>query len=75
MLEIRQRLLQAYEKTGKWGRVAELMAEGADATSETSEKVRIYRAAADLHLSKQKDPAAAAQLLEKAAALAAATAA
>ena len=68
--EIRQRLLQAYEKTGKWGRVAELMAEGADATNDTAEKVRIYRAAADLHLSKQKDPASASLLLEKAAVLA-----
>jgi tetratricopeptide (TPR) repeat protein len=68
--DIRQRLLHAYEKTGKWGRVAELMAEGAEATNDTAEKVRVYRAAADLHLSKQKDPAAAALLLEKAAVLA-----
>jgi tetratricopeptide (TPR) repeat protein len=68
--EIRQRLLQAYEKTGKWGRVAELMAEGAEATNDTAEKVRVFRAAAELHLSKQKDPASAALLLEKAAALA-----
>jgi tetratricopeptide (TPR) repeat protein len=46
------------------------MAEGAEATNDTAEKVRIFRAAADLHLSKQKDPASAALLLEKAASLA-----
>src|SRR5262249_37713239 len=59
-----------YEKTAKWGKLAELMAGDAEAATEAAEKVRIYRAAADLHLAKQKDPAAAAGLLEKASALA-----
>ncbi|HKQ71040.1 MAG TPA: tetratricopeptide repeat protein, partial [Polyangiaceae bacterium] len=68
--EIRKRLAQTYERTQKWGRLAELMAGDAEATADVSERVRIYRVAADLHLAKQNDPAAASALLEKASALA-----
>jgi len=68
--EVRTRLAQAYERTQNWNRLAELMAADADATSETVDKVRGYRTAADLYLTKHKDPAAAATLLEKASLLA-----
>ncbi len=46
------------------------MGADAEAATEVAEKVRIYRAAADLHTTKQKNPAAAAALLEQASALA-----
>src|SRR5262245_28791734 len=45
------------------------MAAEAETVHDVAEKVRVYRAAADLFLTKQKDPAAAAALLEKASAL------
>jgi tetratricopeptide (TPR) repeat protein len=67
--EIRRQLGQTYERTQNWGRLAALMAAEAEAASDVAEKVRVYRAAADLFLTKQKDPAAAAALLEKASAL------
>jgi tetratricopeptide (TPR) repeat protein len=67
--EIRRRLAQTYERTHNWGRLAALMAAEAEAASDASEKVRVYRAAAELFMTKQKDPAAAATLLEKASGL------
>jgi tetratricopeptide (TPR) repeat protein len=67
--DLRRRLAQTYEKTQNWGRLAALMAAEAESATDVAEKVRVYRAAADLFLTKQKDPAAAASLLEKASAL------
>jgi len=67
--DIRRRLGQTYEKTQKWGKQAELMAGDAEAAGTDGEKARMYRAAAELHLTKQNDPASAATLLEKASAL------
>src|SRR5262249_7223845 len=67
--EIRRKLAQTYERTQNWGRLAALMAAEAETAHDVAEKVRAYRAAADLFLTKQKDPAAAAALLEKASAL------
>jgi tetratricopeptide (TPR) repeat protein len=68
--EIRKRLSQIYERTHEWGRLADLIASDAENAPTTGDKVRLYRSAADLHLAKQSDPAAAARLLEKASALA-----
>jgi tetratricopeptide (TPR) repeat protein len=67
--EIRRRLAQTYERTQNWGRLAALMAAEAETATEVSDKVRVYRAAADLFMTRQKDPAAAASLLEKASGL------
>src|SRR5262249_10742736 len=64
--EIRKRLAQTYERTREWGRLAELIAADADATSQPAEKVRLYRSAAQLYTAQQNDPASAAGLLEKA---------
>jgi tetratricopeptide (TPR) repeat protein len=68
--DIRRRLAQTYEKTHKWGKLADLMANDAESATSDAEKARMFRAAADLHITKQNDPASAANLLEKASALA-----
>jgi len=67
---VRERLRKLYERTGAWAEVAELVAQDAEAASDTAAKVRLLRTAADIHASKRKDAAAAATLLEKASALA-----
>jgi tetratricopeptide (TPR) repeat protein len=68
--DIRKRLAAVYEKTKNWGSLAELLAGDAEAAEGTPAKIALYRKAADLHLSKRGDAAAAATLLEKASALA-----
>ncbi len=68
--EIRQRLLVLYEKQAAWTELADLVTGDANAATESAEKVVLYRKAADLHLGKRSDPAAAADLLVKATELA-----
>src|SRR5439155_15394007 len=48
--EIRRRLAQTYERTQNWGRLAALMAAEAETATDVAEKVRVYRAAADLFM-------------------------
>lgn len=68
--EVRARLRAVYEGQGAWSELAELIAEDADAATEDSEKVMLLRKAADIHLTKRSDPAAAADLLARATELA-----
>ncbi len=68
--EVRDKLRKLYERTGAWSEVAALVAEDAEAATETSAKLRLLQEAADIHASKRSDHAAAAVMLEKASALA-----
>jgi len=68
--EVRGRLTKSYEKSEQWGKLADLAAGDAESASEPAEKVRLYRVAANLYLSQQNEPARAAELLERASALA-----
>jgi tetratricopeptide (TPR) repeat protein len=68
--EVRDRLRSLYEKEGAWTELADLVRGDAEAASETNERVRLFRRAAEIHQSKRHDPAAAADLLVKASELA-----
>ncbi|MBI5533423.1 MAG: tetratricopeptide repeat protein [Deltaproteobacteria bacterium] len=67
---VRERLRKLYERTGAWAEVADLIAQDAEAAPDAPAKVKLLRAAADIHATKRKDGAAAAALLEKASELA-----
>lgn len=66
VLELRDRLRALYRSRNAWDRLAALVAEEADAASEVSEKVSLYRQAAEIHASQLADHGAAAKLLERA---------
>lgn len=68
-LEVRKRLLALYEAGGAWRELADLVAENAELAAEPTEKVALYKKAADIHRQKRNDPGSAADLLEKASAL------
>lgn len=68
--DLRSRLRALYEDLGAWEQLASLLSSESDAASEPVDKVRLLREAAALHLDKRGDPAAAAELLEKASAIA-----
>jgi len=68
--EVRETLRKLYERTGAWSEVAELLAEDADQAQDTGEKVKLLQRAADIHMAKRKDAAAAATLLDKASEIA-----
>jgi tetratricopeptide (TPR) repeat protein len=68
-LEVRRRLLALYESSSAWRELADLVAENAELASEPTEKVALYKKAAELHRQKRNDPGSAADLLEKASAL------
>jgi tetratricopeptide (TPR) repeat protein len=68
--EIRKRLAQTYERIQKWGGLAQLVADDAEAAADADTKLKLYRTAAQLFLDKQKDATRAAELLERATALA-----
>ncbi|MCU0690747.1 MAG: tetratricopeptide repeat protein [Polyangiaceae bacterium] len=68
--EIREQLRKLYEKTGAWAEVAALLAEDAEAASDDATKVKLLQQAADIHMAKRDDAAAAADLLQKASQLA-----
>ena len=64
--DIRKRLLGLYEKQKAWTELANLISGDAELASDVTEKVRLYRKAAEIHQTKRSDPAAAAELLVKA---------
>ncbi len=68
--DVRSKLRALHEKLENWGRLAELLEREADAAPETDQKVKLLRQAAALYTERQRDPAAAANLLERASALA-----
>ncbi|MFO0660378.1 MAG: tetratricopeptide repeat protein [Polyangiaceae bacterium] len=67
---VREQLRKLYERLGEWLKLADLLVGDADATEAAPEKVKLLRAAADIHIGKRQDNAAGASLLEKASALA-----
>ncbi|MFT3775594.1 MAG: tetratricopeptide repeat protein [Minicystis sp.] len=67
--EIRKRLLALYEKQKAWEELAGLIKGDAETATETAEKVRLYRKAAEIHQTKRNDPGSAADLLVKASEL------
>ncbi len=68
--EVRDRLRAVYEKQQAWPELADLVAEDARAAEDVSAKVRLLRAAADIHQTKREDAGAAAKLLAEASELA-----
>jgi tetratricopeptide (TPR) repeat protein len=67
--DIRKQLLSLYEKQQAWTELADLITGDADAAMEPSQKVTLYRKAADIHMTKRSDPGRAADLLVKASEL------
>lgn len=67
--EIRKGLLALYEKQQGWAELADLITWDADVAKETTQKVALYRKAAQIHMEKRSDPGRAAELLEKASEL------
>jgi tetratricopeptide (TPR) repeat protein len=68
--EVRRRLAKIYERSEQWEKLAALTAGDAETAHDDAEKARLYRRAADLYFVKENNPARAADLLEKASALA-----
>lgn len=68
--ELRKRLRALYEKTNEWKKVAKMLAEDALIAQPDAERVRLLRQAAGILMSKCKDAAGAAELLEQASKLA-----
>lgn len=67
---LRDRLRALYQQTSAWEKLAELIAQDADFAESDGDKIALYRRAAEIHEVERKDPAKAAELLEKASALA-----
>ena len=67
--DIRKRLLALYEKQKAWAELADLVKGDAEAATESADKVRLYRKAAEIHQQKRNDPGSAADLLVKASEL------
>jgi tetratricopeptide (TPR) repeat protein len=67
--EIRKRLLALYEKQKAWAELADLIKGDAESAKEATDKVRLFRKAAEIHQQKRNDPGAAADLLVKASEL------
>ena len=69
--DVRAKLRALHERLENWGRLAELLVSEADAAgTETDQKVKLLRQAAALYVDRQRDPTAAAALLERASSLA-----
>lgn len=68
--DVRSKLRTLHERLENWGRLAELLVREADAAPENDQKIKLLRQAASLYEARQKDPAAAAALLERASSLA-----
>src|SRR5262249_29963222 len=64
--ELRGRLHALYERTEAWSELADHIAFDAQAAREKAEQVLLYKKAAEIHLTKRRDPARAADLLVKA---------
>ena len=67
--ELRSRLKTLYESAGTWDKLAALTANEADWAASAADKIKLLRAAADIHTSKRDDHGAAAEFLEKASEL------
>ncbi len=68
--DVRDRLRTVYEKQQAWSELADFTAEDARAAEDVAAKVRLLRAAADIHQGKRKDAGGAAKLLAEASELA-----
>lgn len=68
--EIRGKLRALYEKRKAYDKLADLLNGDAIAATETPDKVRLLRAAADIHRSKLTNPGKASDLLQEASELA-----
>ncbi len=66
---LRERLAALYRETGEWKALAELHAEDAARTPDRAARAALLREAAEIHLVRHGDPAAAIPLLEQAAEL------
>lgn len=66
---LRDRLASLYRETGEWGALASLIAEDAARTPDRAVRAAKLREAAELYLTRQRDPAAAIPLFEQAAEL------
>ena len=66
---LRERLTALYRESGEWKALAELFADDAAKTVDRAARVELLREAAEIHLVRQGDPAAAIPLLEQAAEL------
>jgi tetratricopeptide (TPR) repeat protein len=67
---VRERLRALYQRQEAWPELAALVEEDAGAATDTAEKVRLYRRAAEIHQQRRNDAGTAADLLEKASELA-----
>ncbi len=67
---VRDKLRALYERTGAWDVLAALLTRDAELTEVIEDKVRLLTRAAEIQRDKQKDAAKAAELLERATALA-----
>ncbi|HEV8244575.1 MAG TPA: tetratricopeptide repeat protein, partial [Polyangiaceae bacterium] len=67
--ELRDRLRKLYESTQSWEKLAALIAQDAEFAEEPEQKVLLLRKAAQIHGTKRKDHAAAAELLDRASQL------
>jgi tetratricopeptide (TPR) repeat protein len=66
--ELRQRLRTLYTTMESWDRLAQLVARDAEYATDPVAKVRLLREGAEIHASKRRDFASAAELLERASA-------
>jgi tetratricopeptide (TPR) repeat protein len=66
---LRGRLRKLYESMQAWDRLAEILAGDAELMETVEDKVRLLRQAAEIQLSKQKNPGAASELLAMASQL------
>ncbi len=64
--QVRDELRRLYRSRGAWDKLAELIAEEANAAEDEANKVALYRQAAEIQASECQDHAAAADLLERA---------
>ncbi len=64
--EIRAKLRGLYERRKDWTKLAELILGDARAATETADKVRLLKSAAEIHKGNLKNPATAADLLKEA---------
>lgn len=64
--DLNARLKEAYRNNGEWEKLAEHLANEAEAAADAADKVALYREAAQIHAEKRADHSAAADLLERA---------
>ncbi|MBN1609318.1 MAG: tetratricopeptide repeat protein [Polyangiaceae bacterium] len=67
--KLRARLQTLYESGKQWDKLAGLLVKNAQWLEDPAQKVKLLRAAADIHSTQRSDPAAAAELLDRASQL------